>query len=79
MFSNETAESPTKAKRSWRSVQLGDLILFAGAIPPTGTTSSELGSLLPMTLSKGVDLKFVVTGGTSSDFTAKVAYAFRVS
>jgi len=61
------------------SVQLGDLILFAGAIPPTGTPSSEFGSLLPMTLSKGVALKFIVTGGTSADFTAKVAYAFRVS
>ena len=61
------------------SIQLGDLILLAGVVPPTGTSASELSSILPMTLTKGVDLKFVVTGGTGSDFTAKVAYAFRVS
>jgi len=59
------------------SLQLGDLVLFAGAIPPTGTSSSELGSLLPMTLSKGLTFKFVVTGGTPSDFSAKVAYEYR--
>jgi len=61
------------------SVQLGNLILMSAAIPPTGTPSSEFGSLLPMTLSKGCDLKFIVTGGTPADFSAKVAYAFRVS
>ena len=59
------------------SVQLGSLILYAGAIPPTGTTSAEFGSLFPMTLSKGLSLKFVVTGGTGSDFSAKVAYQYR--
>ncbi len=58
-------------------IRLGDLPLFAGVIPPTGTTSSELGSLFPMTLSKGLSLKFVVTGGTASDFAAKVAYQYR--
>jgi len=56
------------------SIQLGDLVLFGGAIPPTGTNSSELGGILPLTLSKGLSLKFIVTGGTSSDFSAKVAY-----
>jgi len=59
------------------SVQLGDLVLFVGAIPPTGTSSSELGSLFPLTLSKGLTLKFIVTGGTGSDFSAKVAYEYR--
>ena len=58
-------------------LRLGDLPLFAGAIPPTGTTSAELGTLFPMTLSKGLALKFVVTGGTSADFSAKVAYEYR--
>ena len=59
------------------SVQLGDLVLLAGAIPPTGTSSSEISSILPLTLSKGLTLKFIVTGGTASDFTAKVAYQYR--
>jgi len=59
------------------SLQLGDLVLFAGAIPPTGIPSANLGSLLPMTLSKGLTFKFVVTGGTSADFSAKVAYQYR--
>jgi len=59
------------------SIQLGDLVLFVGAIPPTGTSSSELGSLFPLTLSKGLTLKFIVTGGTGSDFSAKVAYQYR--
>jgi hypothetical protein len=58
-------------------IRLGDLPLFAGAVIPTGTTSSELGALFPLTLSKGLSLKFVVTGGTSSDFSAKVAYQYR--
>ena len=59
------------------SIQLGDLVLFAGIIPPTGTPSSELKSILPLTLSKGLTLKFIVTGGTGSDFSAKVAYQYR--
>jgi len=58
-------------------IRLGDLPLFAGSIPPTGTTSSELGAIFPLTLSKGLPLKFAVTGGTSGDFSAKVAYEFR--
>jgi len=59
------------------SVQLGDMVLFVGVIPPTGTPSSELGALFPLTLSKGLTLKFIVTGGTGSDFSAKVAYQYR--
>lgn len=59
-------------------VKLGDLVLFAGAIPPTGTTTStEIGAIFPLTLSKGIALKFGVTSGTSSDFSAKVAYTYR--
>jgi len=59
------------------SIQLGDLVLLAGVVPPTGTSSSEISSILPLTLSKGLTLKFVVTGGTGSDFSAKVAYQYR--
>lgn len=62
------------------SIRLGDLVLINGVVDPTnGLTSSDLGSLLPMTLSKGLDLKFVVTSGTAGDFSAKVAYAYRVN
>ena len=60
------------------SIRLGDLVLINGVVDPTnGLTSSDLGSLLPMTLSKGLSLKFVVTSGTSGDFSAKVAYQYR--
>jgi len=59
------------------SIQLGDLVLLAGIVPPTGTSSSEISSILPLTLSKGLTLKFIVTGGTGSDFSAKVAYQYR--
>ena len=61
-------------------VKLGDLVLYGGAIPPTGTTtSSEIGAsgMFPLTLSKGLALKFGVTSGTASDFSAKVAYQYR--
>jgi len=61
------------------SMRLGDLAIVNLAVPPTGTTSSELGALFPITLSKGNALKFVVTSGTSSDFTAKIAYNKRMS
>lgn len=59
------------------SVRIGDLVLTATAVPPTGTSSNELGAIFPITLSKGLALKFVVTSGTSSDFSAKVAYSYR--
>lgn len=61
------------------SMRLGDLVIVNIAVPPTGVTSSELGAIFPLTLSKGNALKFVVTSGTSGDFTAKVAYNKRVS
>lgn len=61
------------------SVRIGDLAIVNIAVPPTGTTSSELGAIFPITLSKGNALKFVVTSGTSSDFTAKIAYNKMVS
>ncbi len=60
------------------SIRLGDLVLINGVVDPTnGLTSSDLGSLLPMTLSKGLALKFVVTSGTAGDFSAKFAYQYR--
>ena len=59
------------------SVRLGDLVIISVPVPPTGVTSSELGAIFPMTLSKGLSLKFVVTSGTASDFSAKVAYQYR--
>ena len=55
------------------SVRLGDLPIVNLAVPPTGATSSELGAIFPLVLSKGNALKFVVTSGTASDFSAKVA------
>ena len=59
------------------SVRLGDLQLINLAVAPAGATSSELGAIFPLTLSKGLALKFVVTSGTASDFSAKVAYSYR--
>lgn len=59
------------------NLQLGDLILQSIAIAPTGTTTSELGNLFPMTLSEGITFKFVVTSGSSGDFSAKIAYQYR--
>lgn len=57
---------------------IGDLVLFAGAVPPNGSlTSSDFSQNFPITLSKGLSLKFVVTSGTGSDFSAKVAYQYR--
>jgi hypothetical protein len=59
-------------------IQLGDLILLHGIVDPiNGITSNDVGALLPLTISKGLTLKFVVTSGTASDFSAKVAYAYR--
>jgi hypothetical protein len=60
------------------SMRLGDLPIINIAVPPTGVTSSELGAIFPITLSSNLSLKFVVTSGTSSDFSAKVAYCYRI-
>lgn len=61
------------------TVGVGDLVIFAGAVPPNGTlTSSEIGAIFPLTLSKGLALKFNVTSGTGSDFSAKVGYSYRL-
>lgn len=59
------------------TIGVGDLILYAGAVPPGNLTSTEIGAIFPLTLSKGLSLKFVVTSGTSGDFSAKVAYQYR--
>ena len=59
-------------------LRIGDLPIYGGAIPPSSTTkSSEFGAIFPLTLSKGLALKFVVTSGTSSDFSGKIAYVQR--
>jgi len=58
-------------------VKIGDLVLFGGAAPPNGITTSQEIGVFPLTLSKGNALKFGVTSGTTSDFSAKVAYNFR--
>jgi len=61
------------------TIGLGDLIVFAGAVAPNGTlTSTEIGAIFPLTLSKGLSLKFNVTSGTAGDFSAKVAYSYRM-
>jgi len=60
------------------SIRIGDVILINSIVDPiNGLTSADLGALLPITLSKGLSLKFVVTVGTAADFKAKVAYQYR--
>ncbi len=60
------------------SIRIGDIVLINDVVDPVnGLTASDLGLILPLTLSKPMALKFVVTAGTSSDFSAKVAYAYR--
>jgi hypothetical protein len=57
------------------SVKLGDLPLITTAVAPGGTTtSSELGAIFPINLSKGNALKFEVVTGTGSDLNAIVQY-----
>jgi hypothetical protein len=59
-------------------LRFGDLPIFGAATIPNGTTkSSDFGAIFPLTLSKGNALKFVVTSGTSGDFSAKIAYQYR--
>ena len=60
------------------SIRIGDLVLVNAVVDPTaGLSSNDVAALLPMTLSKGLALKFVVTSGTAGDFSAKVAYQYR--
>lgn len=57
------------------SVQIGDLPLIVTAVPPGGSvTSSELGAIFPIMLSKGNAFKFQVVTGTGSDLNAIVQY-----
>lgn len=54
---------------------VGDVLVVAGAIPPTGTVGvNELPAMFPFTIVKGNPIKFTVTSGTPSDFSAKIAY-----
>jgi len=57
-------------------VKLGDLVLNSANIPPGETVKSFDLGIFPITLSKNLALKFGVTSGTPSDFSAKVAYQF---
>lgn len=57
------------------AVKLGDVVLIQTAVAPSvTTTSSELGAIFPIMLSKGNALKFSVVTGTGSDLSAKVQY-----
>lgn len=57
------------------AVKLGDLPLIVTAVAPGGTTtSSELGAIFPIHLSKGNALKFEVVTGTGTDLNAIVQY-----
>jgi hypothetical protein len=58
-------------------IKLGDLVLMTANIPPAETVASNDLGLFPITLSKTLALKFSVTSGTPSDFSAKVAYQYR--
>ena len=58
-------------------IKLGDLVLMTANVPPSETVASNDLGLFPMTLSKNLALKFSVTSGTPSDFSAKVAYQYR--
>ena len=60
------------------TLSIGDLPLISSAAPPNGVVSStDLGAIFPLTLSKGIALKFTVVTGTASDFSAKIAYTSR--
>lgn len=57
------------------TLTVGDVLLTAGAIPPAGSIGvNELPAIFPMPIVKGNALKFTVTSGTASDFSAKIAY-----
>ena len=57
------------------SVQIGDIPLIVTAVAPGGqVTSSELGAIFPLRLSKGNALKFSVVTGTGTDLNAIVSY-----
>ena len=58
-------------------IRIGDLVLNSANVPPSETVKSFDIGVFPLTLSKGLSLKFVVTSGTPADFSAKVAYEFR--
>lgn len=56
-------------------ITIGDVLVVAGAIPPAGQVGvNELPAIFPFTIVKGNPIKFSVTSGTTSDFSAKIAY-----
>lgn len=58
-------------------VAIGDLPLGVFPVPPSETVSLAQNGIFPLTLSKGLSLKFNVITGTGSDFDGAVAYQFR--
>ena len=58
-------------------MSIGDLPLGLFPIPPGETASLAQNGIFPITLSKGLSLKFNVLTGTGTDFEASVAYQFR--
>lgn len=55
-------------------VKIGDVKLIGLAVPPGTIGSDQLGAIFPLILSKGNALKFSVTSGTATDFTASLQY-----
>ena len=56
-------------------ITISDVKVYAGALAPNQTIGlGDLPAVFPLTLVKGNALKFVVTSGTATDLTAKVAY-----
>jgi len=58
-------------------MSIGDLPLGVFPVPPTESVSLAQNGIFPLTLSKGLALKFVVVTGTGSDFEGSAAYQFR--
>ena len=58
-------------------VAIGDLPLGVFPVPPSETVSLAQNGIFPLTLSKGLSLKFNVLTGTGADFDGAVAYQFR--
>lgn len=57
------------------TITIGDVLLYAGAIAPNQTIGlGDLPAIFPFVVVKGNALKFVVTSGTATDLSAKVAY-----
>lgn len=58
-------------------MSIGDLPLGLFPVPPLETATLAQNGIFPLTLSKGLSLKFNVVTGTGSDFEGSAAYQFR--